>query len=121
MSFKAWTRANAPKAYKPPKQLPKDTGPVFQVPIAPSPTAFRPGEALHYYQTSGRIRYGRFLRNDGSDTWAYFGDTPEESLRNTLASHTCTRNIRPGWPNTSQHRTIEAIVLADEHDEWDGF
>lgn len=125
MSFKAWARANAPKAYKPPKQPPKNTGPVLSVEAAHT-AEFQPGDYIHYTNSVEQIRYGRFVRYDGGDIYAHFGNTPQESERSTFATHTRHTNVRPGWPTRPTAPIIrqpvnEPVALADEFDEWDEF
>jgi len=119
MSFKAWARANAPKAYTPPKQPPKSIEPVLSVETIQ--TEFQPGDQIHYVNSLEQIRYGRFVRYEGGNVYAYFGNTPQESERNTLETHTRRTNVRPGWPDNPRNRVIEPVALADVFDEWDGF
>lgn len=121
MSFKAWARANAPKAYKPPKQPPKSTEPVLSVGTAPT-AEFQPGDHINYTNAFEQIRYGRFVRYDGDNVYAHFGNTPQESEQSTFATHTRRTNIRPGWPERPttpiiRQPIIEPVALADEFDE----
>lgn len=121
MSFKAWAKDNAPKTYTPPKQPPKSTGPVLSIEAMPT-AELQPGDHINYTNAFGQIRYGRFVRYDyNNDIYAYFGNTPQESERNTFETRIRRTNVRPGWPNNPRNRVIEPVALADVFDEWDGF
>lgn len=120
MSFKAWARANIPKAYTPVKQPLKSTEPMLSIETT-STAEFQPGDHIHYVNSLEQIRYGRFVRYDGTNAYAYFGNTPQESEQNPLETHTRRINVRPGWPNYPRNHDVAPVTLADEFDEWDEF